>query len=199
MTELTPQQRRKAQTHQQIIEEALQLIVAHGLRGLSIRELADALDYTPGALYRYFDSKDDLIDAVRAACFQRLNAAIAAEIEDAESAAEMLLQGGLAYIEYAALHPVEYQLMFHLEPSPAAHPDQREQSLQMLLHIVRLGIAQGEITPTEGYHAEAITYHCWITVHGIASLQSSVLEDEKEKVKKISRMILEKVIAGFTR
>jgi DNA-binding transcriptional regulator YbjK len=47
MTDLTPQQRRKTQTHQQIIQEALQLIFAHGLRGLSFRELADAPDYTP--------------------------------------------------------------------------------------------------------------------------------------------------------
>jgi hypothetical protein len=35
-------------------------------------------------------------------------------------------------------------------------------------------------------------------VHGIASLQSAVLQDEKETVQELSRMILEKVIVGFT-
>ncbi len=32
-----------------------------GLEGLSINKLAHALDYTPGALYRYFPSKDALV------------------------------------------------------------------------------------------------------------------------------------------
>lgn len=37
------------------------MVEAGGLEALSINKLAEAVDYTPGALYRYFDSKDALL------------------------------------------------------------------------------------------------------------------------------------------
>lgn len=37
------------------------MVAAEGLAALSMAKLADAVDYTPGALYRYFDSKDALL------------------------------------------------------------------------------------------------------------------------------------------
>ena len=39
----------------------MQMVELGGLEALSINKLADAVDYTPGALYRYFDSKDALL------------------------------------------------------------------------------------------------------------------------------------------
>ena len=40
-------------------------MVKHGYSGLTIQRLAAQLDYTPGALYRYFDSKDAIVVAVQ--------------------------------------------------------------------------------------------------------------------------------------
>jgi len=49
----------------------------------------------------------------------------------------MLLTGGLAYIEYAGLHPQEYHLMFNMEPSQATSGEQRQIAMRSLLEIVR--------------------------------------------------------------
>jgi AcrR family transcriptional regulator len=68
MAQLTPQDRRRAQTRRDILDNAHQMLIAHGLEGISIRALADRIDYTPGALYKYFPSKEALIDTVRAGC-----------------------------------------------------------------------------------------------------------------------------------
>ncbi|MCA9936271.1 MAG: TetR/AcrR family transcriptional regulator [Anaerolineales bacterium] len=198
MTNLSPQARRRAQTRQDIIENARLILMEQGMAGLSIRALADSIDYTPGALYKYFDSKETLIDVVRAECFDRLNNFIAARIQHASSAAEMLLTGGMAYIEYAGQHPQEYHLMFNMEPSRATAGEQREQAMRSLLQIVQLGLQQGEFAPQEAYDAAAITYHCWATVHGIASLRTAVLLNERDDLLVVSRIILQKVIDGFT-
>lgn len=198
MTDLNPQARRQAQTRRDIIDSAQRMIVDKGIGGLSIRAVADSIDYTPGALYKYFDSKDDLVDAVRAECFERLNAFIAARVQLSENTADMLLYGGLAYIEYAGQHPQEYHLMFNMEPSKATSGAQREAAMRSLLQIVQLGIAQEEFMPEEGYDAAVIATHCWATVHGIASLQTTVLLDEREELLAASRIILQKVIAGFS-
>lgn len=39
----------------------MRIVGADGLEGLSMARLAEAADYTPGALYRYFTSKDALL------------------------------------------------------------------------------------------------------------------------------------------
>jgi AcrR family transcriptional regulator len=197
MPVLSPQKRRQNQTRQDIIHNARQMIIAQGLSGFSMRSLAGSIDYTPGAMYKYFKSKDDLVDAVRAECFARFNAFIASRIQDSNTAAGMLYNGGLAYIEYAAQHPVEYHLMFNLEPSRATAGAQREIAMKTLLQIVEMGIGQGDFAIQKDYDAAAIAYHCWTTVHGIATLQSTVLLDEREEMLALSHVILRKVIAGF--
>jgi len=193
-----PQARRQAQTRRDIIQNAHQMIVEQGIGGLSIRAVADSIDYTPGALYKYFSSKDELIDAVRADCFDKLNMFIATRIQGADSASGMLMNGGMAYIEYAGQHPQEYHLMFNMEPSKATSGEQREIAMTSLLMIVQMGIDQGCFLPADDYDANVIAYHCWATVHGIASLQTTVLLDERDELLAISRLILQKVIDGFT-
>ncbi len=200
----TPRSRRKAQTRQAILQTARQLIVAQGQDNLSIRALADRVNYTPSALYKYFKNKEALIDAVRADCFQSLNHQIAQRIQTATDVAEMLLVGGMTYIEYAKKHPQEYYLMFNMAPSHATSGEQRTLAMQMLLQIVEMGIGRGEIVVEPPYDAKAIAYHCWTTVHGIATLQMTVLrddadeQDEATKFVELDRLVLQKVIDGFT-
>jgi AcrR family transcriptional regulator len=194
----TPQIRRQAQTRQAILEHARATIAQRGMAGLSIRALADSIDYTPGALYEYFKSKEDLVDAVRADCFESLNSFISERTQSAQDAGEMLLRGGLAYIEYAALHPQEYHLMFNMESSRATSGEQRQIAMRSLLEIVRFGIGQDQFEERPGYDADTIAYHCWATVHGIASLQTTVLLAERPDVAEVIRNILKKVIDGFT-
>jgi AcrR family transcriptional regulator len=55
------------------------MIAAEGLAALSMAKLADAVDYTPGALYRYFDSKDALL----ARMVEKILADVQAELEEA--------------------------------------------------------------------------------------------------------------------
>ena len=59
-----PRARRRAAKHEAILEAAMDLIVEGGLESCSIHRVARAVDYTPGALYRYFDSKEALLSAL---------------------------------------------------------------------------------------------------------------------------------------
>lgn len=59
-----PRARRREANLRRILEAATQLVAEGGFDGLSMAKLADAVDYTPGALYRYFDSKDALLSTL---------------------------------------------------------------------------------------------------------------------------------------
>ncbi len=61
---LSPRARRREANLARILDTAMESIVEGGFGALSMNKLAEAVDYTPGALYRYFDSKDALLSAL---------------------------------------------------------------------------------------------------------------------------------------
>lgn len=72
----TPRARRHDANLDKIVEAAIALVAAEGLAALSMARLAAAVDYTPGALYRYVDSKDALLSQVVARILDDLRAAL---------------------------------------------------------------------------------------------------------------------------
>lgn len=194
-----PVQRRKAKTRQDILDAAYAMIVARGVEGLSMRAIADEIDYSPTALYRYFESKDALLDAVRGQCFERLNAALFSAMQGAASPTEQLVAAGLTYITYARQYPTDYHLMFYLPPSATTQDENRAVAMAALLHLVRYGIETGVIIPRPDFGEWAITYQCWATVHGLAMLQTTVMQDDQATIAEVAEPILRQVIAGFAR
>ena len=61
MLHQTPRARRRDANLARILDAAMELVAGGGLEALSMGRLAAAVDYTPGALYRYFPSKDALL------------------------------------------------------------------------------------------------------------------------------------------
>ena len=57
----SPRARRREANLERILETALDVVAREGLEGLQMARLAAAVDYTPGALYRYVESKDALV------------------------------------------------------------------------------------------------------------------------------------------
>ncbi len=64
MSHDSPGQRRRAQRRARILDATLTLVRQRGIAALTMSEIAEASDYTPGALYRYFPSKGSLISAL---------------------------------------------------------------------------------------------------------------------------------------
>src|SRR4051794_6681580 len=56
-----------------IIDAALELVERDGWNGLSMRRLAQELDVWPMAVYRYFQDKDALLDAMAEAAAERVS------------------------------------------------------------------------------------------------------------------------------
>lgn len=78
MVHKTPRARRHDANVQRILDTAMELVVTGGLEALSMGRLADAVDYTPGALYRYFPSKDALLAGLVAQVLDEVREALAA-------------------------------------------------------------------------------------------------------------------------
>lgn len=70
--DLPKDRRRKAQI-ERILEVAMEIVTTDSVQSLTMKNLADKLDYTPGALYRYYSSKDQIISELQIKCIQEFN------------------------------------------------------------------------------------------------------------------------------
>ncbi|MDX2093769.1 MAG: TetR/AcrR family transcriptional regulator [Kofleriaceae bacterium] len=65
---------------ERILEVALDLIADGGLESMSMAKLAAGVDFTPGALYRYFPSKDALLSRLVERTLEGLRSALVAAV-----------------------------------------------------------------------------------------------------------------------
>lgn len=73
----SPRERRHDDNVRRILDTAMRMVESGGLESLSINKLAGEVDYTPGALYRYFGSKDALLSKLVERVLADVNAYLA--------------------------------------------------------------------------------------------------------------------------
>jgi len=81
-TESTPRARRRVANLEKILDAAMKMVTDEGFGALSMNKLAGVVDYTPGALYRYFDSKDALLGALVNQVLDEVRAVLVVAAED---------------------------------------------------------------------------------------------------------------------
>ena len=72
MEALSPRAKRHQRTRDAILEAARHIVHEDGIGGLSMREIARRIEYSPAGLYEYFGSKEEIIDAICEEGFRRL-------------------------------------------------------------------------------------------------------------------------------
>ncbi len=192
----TPRERRHARTQQEIVDAALQIVVTQGVSALSIRTLAEKIDYSPSGLYEYFSGKDEILAAICEDGLTQLSAYLSRVSPDL-SPSEQLVQAGLAYLDFAYKHREQYFLMFG--QSQAARFSLRDvndsQSYQQLKQIIQNGIEVQEFHTHEGYRLEEMSYHCWTQMHGMAMLRLTHLDGATHDIDALNRRILVELAA----
>ena len=96
----------------QILEEATRLFSADGYDGMTMKQLASACGITEPALYRHFQSKESLYDAVLDAVAQRLDTDEFIGTFDHAADLETILTGlSVHIIEFYTRHADIYRLL----------------------------------------------------------------------------------------
>jgi AcrR family transcriptional regulator len=102
------QQHARATTRRAILDAALELFVSDGYAQVSIRKIAAKVEYSPGAIYSYFASKDEIFFALAEEGFRLLGAQLAhapsdAPLDDVRAAARRLYEFSKEQPQYFAL------------------------------------------------------------------------------------------------
>ncbi len=156
---------------QALIAEALQLIQAQGVEGLTLRAIGDRLGVSRTALYRHFADKQALLAAVSREGFRMLR--------DATAEAWAAHGGGRpgfeamagAYVDFAATHPAHYRVMFgRFIERCERDPDLVAEATGAFTVLVEALVAQQKMGIVRADDPMQLARYIWAVVHGTAML-----------------------------
>ena|SRR5437773_5044400 len=106
------QERDRENVHRAILDAARELFVIEGFHNVSIRKIAERIEYSPAAIYSYFPSKDDIFFALAEEGF-RLLCDRGAAARDAEGPSLDRVRGIFRRLyEFSRDHRQYFALMF---------------------------------------------------------------------------------------
>lgn len=170
-------QRERSEVREKILEAALEFFATEGHEGVTMRALADAIEYTPPVIYAHFRDKDAII---RELCNRQLRvlAKSFGPISVVADPVERLRGIGRTYVDFALEHPSHFRFMFltahPLPPDEDDNPnrgDPQEDAYAFLKHTVAAAIASGQLRP-ELTDVEELAQMCWAAAHGVVALQN---------------------------
>ncbi|MEL8055813.1 MAG: TetR/AcrR family transcriptional regulator [Pseudomonadota bacterium] len=173
---ITPAERRRLKVRDSIIAAAERVFAEEGEAGLSIRRLAKKIDYSPAAIYKYFASKDDLVDELKDAFFDRLLTQIH-RIADKETPFSARMADCLAtYVKEGLSSPHHYAAAFvgtaRDTGLDASHPDFAQQSkgraFRVLMGMMAEGIELGHFR--KDLDPELAAKSIWASLHGLTMM-----------------------------
>ena len=176
-------EREKVETREIILDAARELFATEGYEGVSMRKVAEKIEYSPTAIYLHFKDKEDLFHELCHEDFDRL----AAEFQKRplpSNPVEQIRQIGRIYIEFGIRYPNHFKLMF-MTPHPPAPLNEKDHEVKgnpekdsyaFLMLSVRQGLAAG-VFRDDLKDADLIAQTLWAAVHGVISLQIAKCND----------------------
>ena len=107
-------ERARADTLREIKQTARRVLVEHGVDGLALRAIAREMGMTAPALYRYFTSREDLVENVVADLYGELSDELEAvrDAVDPATPGVQLMEVARAFRTWATTHHAEFGLLF---------------------------------------------------------------------------------------
>ena len=163
--------REKEEMRSLILKTAMQLFLDEGIENVSLRKIADKIEYSPASIYSYFKDKSEIVMALHNEGFSKLYT-LQLSLNDISNPFDKLREMGKLYIQFALENPDYYDLMFIAkgigdEICKKKEWNFGERSYNYLRENVKECIEQGFFINAD---IDSVTFVFWSIVHGMASL-----------------------------
>jgi AcrR family transcriptional regulator len=174
----TPRPRRKrpdryhhGDLRRALVQEAVRRIERHGVEGLTLRTVGQALGVSRTALYRHFADKSALLATVAREGFRTLRLELVGAWEGGGRGPEAFDAMSLAYVRFAVSHPSHYRVMFGgFVDARAADPDLEKEAAAAFRVLVDALVAQQSGGLVREEDPSQLARFIWAIVHGVAML-----------------------------
>jgi len=192
------QEREREAVARAILDAARELFVAEGYQNVSIRKIAEKIEYSPAAIYGYFPSKDDIFLALAEEGFHLLFAhagdpPLADPIEDIRS-------GFMRLYDFSRAHPEYFSLMFLDRSVPRLSQDWERfgfvrEMKKRIESRIQAAIDSGAFPA--GTRPEAVFRILMAAIHGVATLALCERLAPGENADALARDTLEAALTGL--
>lgn len=184
----------KARVHQAMLEAAAEILFNEGYDKLTLAKVGKQVGFTTTNVYRYFESKDDLIYKAIESSFIEFGKRIEGAYHLADNAFERVSAIGRAYLKFAEDYPVAYHLLF-MEKSAHLFEDRVVPGVDKIYYLQK-AIHEGmEDDSFRQGNVQAIANMLWMQMHGIVSLSNTmVFIDEIQRKEVIEEVFLSTAI-----
>ncbi|TFF34759.1 TetR/AcrR family transcriptional regulator [Mucilaginibacter psychrotolerans] len=188
--------RLKEETRANILDAALRIVKEEGWQALSMRKIADKIEYTAPIIYEYFASKEAILLELNRQGYLKLAKELQLAKDDHNSPAEQLEAMWLAYWNFAFANKELYQGMFGITTSCACEMVNKLPEAELPWDIITGSIS--ELMKIEDLESEIICtkyYTFWSIVHGLVSINLL----DRGNSDEINRQVLRDAITGIIR
>lgn len=204
-------ERRERERHElktRILDAARELFAEEGYDAVTMRRIAEKIEYSPTAIYFHFRDKHALMQELCDEDFGSL-AGEFQKIARIADPVDRLRRIGQAYVAFAMSHRNHYRLMFMTPHPEALKPEDsrlrrgnpEEDAYAFLKATVAEAIAGGRLRPELG-DADLVSQMVWAGTHGVVSLHIAKCKDAwvdwRDPIETAHAQI-ETMIRGLTR
>ena len=186
-------------TRRAILDAALDLFITHGYGQVSIRNIAARVEYSPGAIYGYFASKDEIFYALAEEGLRDLGARELADTPSGDPVEDVRASAWRLY-EFSQDQPQYFALVFLDRHVPRVSREYErfafisEMRSRAMARVERC-IAEGLFPETT--YAEVALRLLWAPIVGFAALRLSQRIPEGVLIDPLVRDAIETTIAGI--
>lgn len=196
--------REKQEVKDLILGAARKLFVRDGYESVSMRKIADQIEYSPATIYTYFKDKDEILDCLCEETFLKLHTGKLATIHQLKGDPLEALKLGLeAYIRFGIEHPDHYIVTFVLKAAPYERPEQHEsrkakagqQCFGDMRNLVRRCMEEGKLKQAD---PEETSQALWAGIHGLTTLLITMSGFPFVERERLIKRTLEILIRGVS-
>ena len=190
-------QRQRQELRSGLLAAAREIATNEGWGAVTIRRIAERIEYSPPVLYEYFDSKEDLLlELVRMGYAEQLGAVESAR-DASDDSEEALLGMTRAWCRFAFDSPDLYQVMYGLGGVSFPVPELRKEGEKIAEAMER---AIEEVLKKYGKDDTGVREKVvlgWGTLHGLVALAMAGRITGGEEVERLVDLAMRDYLAAW--
>lgn len=188
--------RSREQTRSGIIQTAKTIARREGWQAVSIRKIADAIEYSAPIVYEYFDSKDVLLSEIRSEGFTHLHQEYDRILKLYRDPEKRLYEISLIQWEFARQQPEIYQVMYNLDGAYCSMPVYQSGAMQAVSDTVSAIICS--FIPKSKESIRRLYFEWWSLTHGLISLAMLLKDDQPlDESEQVYRETMRRFVRGL--
>jgi AcrR family transcriptional regulator len=187
--------RQREEVRSAILNAAWKLVEKEGWQSLSIRKIAEAIEYSSPVIYDHFENKEAILLEFTRRGFRQLNEQLTAAKEKFTNPEQQIEAIAYAYWKFAFNHKEYYQLMYGLG-MPSCDAVKQIPELAGFTEIIMAPVKEMLIKSKNESAEPFLKLHTfWSTLHGLISI--NMLGKNDDYRDELNSMVLKDFLVGF--